>query len=943
MEIKKETSEMYRNLSPVNLNFLEFVARNPGCLEHANFNSLELNDDLFKLQPWPTFIGSKTKDVFQEAGIKLFDLIKGIPKRIFNNDAQKMGAYYGIPAKDVKNQLEGVGDAALDSLVGRGDFILSSTGPKCLEYNVAASMGGWQIPIWEYMYLNHPIIGRFLKESGVNVKNENLLHLFLEHAVQSTLSNIPGCDMEINIAFIMEGSDDKLKGATGIYLDTLLKEFLQRRGDGLTGNVFVCDFPHLEFDDNILYFKEYRIHTLVEMYLGYVSDEVMETFLAGNVCLIDGPASYLLSAKLNLALLSDYSSNNVFNGEEKRIIDAYVPWTRRITPGSTTYGEKKIDDLERFMRFNRETLVIKPSVGLGGRGICVGAKSSEKEWEEAISIALKGGNWLVQELVESSPGLYQVGETGYELHDMVWGFFVFGSRYCGAWNRVMPRKGSKGIINCHQGATVSVVLEVDEADEGQSNKGQSYKGNDTDIKTEMRDIAERLSRVNCDFIEFTKTNPGSLELSNFDPLELNDRYYGLQPWPTFLSRQRKKAFHHTSVKVCDLIKSLPARLFDNDPGRIGDYYGLPANLVKVQLEGITDDHLAALVGRGDFIFVPSGLKCVEFNITANVSGWQLPEWESLYLKTPVIAKFLKEYRVKINNDNFLGQFLEHILQSSAHLASPAGEGDWAELNVALVSRGYEERLDGGNVRLASLKRLYKEKITGKRLRGDVFMCDYKHLECRNDIVYFKGHRIHSLTELYHGMVPLGVMKAFTAGNLRLMNGPVTDLLSNKFNLALLSENEDSDLFTREERETIKNSIPWTRKIISGETDYRGEKIRMETFLIPNKDKLVIKPSLGLGGEGVHIGQGTSEKQWADLVDNALREKTSLVQALVESPPSLYQAGEHGCAPHDTVWGVWIFGSLFGGSFVRSILRKDARRVVNAYTGAQISIVFDVDD
>ncbi len=935
MEIKNETGEMYRHLSPVNLDFLEFVERNPDSLEHSNYKSLTLNDDLFTLQPWPTFISGKTKEIFREAGVKLFDLIKSIPKRVFNNDAREMGAYYGFPEKEVKKQLEGIGDAQLDSLVGRGDFILSPSGPKCLEYNVAASMGGWQIPIWEFMYLNHPITGKFLKERGLTVKNENLLHLFLEHVVKSTLSEVPGCDTEINITFILEGAGEGGKMSTGAYLDKLLKEFLLRRGDGLTGNVFVCDYPHLELTGNCLFFEENRVHALVEMYLGYISPEVTDAFRAGNVCLIDGPVSYLLSTKLNLALLSDHESGRVFTGEEKRIIDAYVPWTRKITPGSTTYRNERIDDLERFMLSNRETLVIKPSVGLGGRGICVGARSSEKEWVDAVNLAIEKKNWLVQELVESSPGLYQVGETGYKLHDMVWGFFVFGSRYCGAWNRVMPREGSKGIINCHQGATVSIVLEVEE--------GRSDKEYNTDVKTEMIDIVGELSRVNCDFIEFTKTNPESLKLSNYDPLELNDRYYGLQPWPTFLNRQKKEEFHDISIKVCDLIKSLPARLFDNDPGRIGDYYGLPANLVKIQLEGVTDDHLAGLVGRGDFIFLSSGLKCLEFNLTAAVSGWQLPEWESLYLKTPVIDKFLKEYRVKINNDNFLDQFLEHIVRSSANPASAAGEEDGTELNVALVSRGYEERFDGGNILLASLKELYKKKLAGKSLKGDVFACDYKHLEYHNDAVYLRGHRIHSLTELYHGLVPPGVMKAFTAGNLRLMNGPVTGLLSNKFNLALLSENEGSDLFTREEKKTIKDSIPWTRKIIPGETDYRGEKIRLENFLIPNKDKLVIKPSVGLGGEGVQIGQGTSEAQWMDLVENALREKTSLVQELVDSPPSLYQAGEYGCKPHDTVWGVWLFGSLFGGSFVRSILRKDARRVVNAYTGAQISIVFEVDD
>jgi hypothetical protein len=45
---------------------------------------------------------------------------------------------------------------------------------------------------------------------------------------------------------------------------------------------------------------------------------------------------------------------------------------------------------------------------------------------------------------------------------MGWGFFMFGPHYAGVWVRVLPRKKSKGVINCHQGASVSVVFNVDE-------------------------------------------------------------------------------------------------------------------------------------------------------------------------------------------------------------------------------------------------------------------------------------------------------------------------------------------------------------------------------------------------------------------------------------------------------------------------------------------------
>lgn len=462
MQLKKEAIEFQQQLSKKNIDFLEYVEKTPGCLKRSNFKILELKNDLFKLQPWPTFINKKTKQTFQDAGVKLFKLIKSIPKRIFNNDVQKMSDYFEVPLEQVKAQMEGVTDDHIDSLLGRGDFIVSPSGLKCLEYNVAASLGGWQIPIWEILYLNNPIIANFLKSYGVKTKNENLLALFLEHVTSSCLSKIPGCTSEINIAVLAKVSEPNLEKRMKSYLEMLLGEILNRKKSNIKGNILVGTYQQLELIDNALFFLGKRVHSVTEMDLGAISTEVRKAFRAGNIRLFNGPVGQLLSHKLNLALLSDYENPGVFTAEEKKIIDTHVPWTRKITAGKTTYKEEKIAQLEHFMIANREKLVIKPSEEYGGKGVCVGPKSSEKEWEEAINTAFKEKNWVVQEYVKPSVGYYQEGQEGYEIHDMTWGFFIFGYRYTGAWVRVMPQENSKGVINCHQGASVSIIFETEE-------------------------------------------------------------------------------------------------------------------------------------------------------------------------------------------------------------------------------------------------------------------------------------------------------------------------------------------------------------------------------------------------------------------------------------------------------------------------------------------------
>jgi hypothetical protein len=460
MEITPGIEAAHRRLSDCSVQFLRFVKNNPQALRASCFKSLDLNDPLFVLQPWPTFVNQANIKEFQAASVKLSTMIKSLPQRLFNNDVKKISAYYELPANTVKMQLEGVTVHHLQQLVARGDFILGSSGLQCLEYNVTANLGGWYVPLWEALYLNHPVISAFLKQHGVIIRNKNLIRRFLEHVIHSTSCKRTRDDGQLNIFFAVR-QFAQYRNSLGSYLDTLYKEVLPGSAPSLTGQVFMGDYTHLEVINGEIYHQGRKIHALVELYDGIVSPPVLEVFKAGNVRLITGPITDLLSNKLNLALLSNYQENkNAFSDEEKRVIDKYVPWSRKMIPGSTTYGTGTIK-LPNFLLANKDKFILKPAKGYGGKDILIGKRIPGGEWEELIKTAMNRKDWLVQEFVDSSPGLYQAGENGCERHDMVWGFFVLGSTFAGAWVRVLPQKNNKGIINCHQGASVSLIFEVE--------------------------------------------------------------------------------------------------------------------------------------------------------------------------------------------------------------------------------------------------------------------------------------------------------------------------------------------------------------------------------------------------------------------------------------------------------------------------------------------------
>jgi hypothetical protein len=199
-----------------------------------------------------------------------------------------------------------------------------------------------------------------------------------------------------------------------------------------------------------------------------------------------------------------------------------------------------------------------------------------------------------------------------------------------------------------------------------------------------------------------------------------------------------------------------------------------------------------------------------------------------------------------------------------------------------------------------------------------------------------------------GKVPTWVMEAVKRGNLQLYNGPIMDILANKLNIALLSQMGNSDLFTPREREVIKNHIPWTRKLIPGETTYETyhtgkTQVRLEDFVISHREQLVLKASRSYGGYEVIMGGEALPDQWKQLVEKAFSQKDWVVQEYIKPYSYIYQVGEFGCAPHQVVWGVFLFGTRSPGGFVRVLPEQSHSRVINLNQGAEQSITLEVEE
>jgi hypothetical protein len=316
----------------------------------------------------------------------------------------------------------------------------------------------------EPLCLNTPHLSKFLKENNVKINPNKLFSVLFERIITKALKMFPG-EVEFNIAAVFSlrkfvaktQADDPVV----LYLNKLLHRILRKRNPGFRGDFIICCMEDLKMDGDALFFREKQIGVVLEVAESFVPMKMLMAAKRGKLLLYNGPIVRILSNKLNLAILSEFQDSNKFTREESEIIRKYVPWTRRVAPVYTTYGEKRIK-LDEFLVSAKDDMVLKAGESYGGKDVLLGRHTAGDVWKDLVKEAISRKDWIAQEYIEPSSYMFQTGEDGCVEHQAVWGFFVFGDEYTGGFVRIMPKEGCKGAINSHLGAEASCIVDVEE-------------------------------------------------------------------------------------------------------------------------------------------------------------------------------------------------------------------------------------------------------------------------------------------------------------------------------------------------------------------------------------------------------------------------------------------------------------------------------------------------
>jgi uncharacterized circularly permuted ATP-grasp superfamily protein len=109
------------------------------------------------------------------------------------------------------------------------------------------------------------------------------------------------------------------------------------------------------------------------------------------------------------------------------------------------------------------------------------------------------------------------------------------------------------------------------------------------------------------------------------------------------------------------------------------------------------------------------------------------------------------------------------------------------------------------------------------------------------------------------------------------------IVGNKKVLSIITDPRFQGIFTDEEVEMIRETVPWTKVLAFSEEEYQGVRVDLNDFVIRNRENLVMKPANMYGGKDVYIGRETDPDTWKRVRDRNIRNESWVVQEFVDIP------------------------------------------------------------
>ncbi len=205
-------------------------------------------------------------------------------------------------------------------------------------------------------------------------------------------------------------------------------------------------------------------------------------------------------------------------------------------------------------------------------------------------------------------------------------------------------------------------------------------------------------------------------------------------------------------------------------------------------------------------------------------------------------------------------------------------------------------------------------------------------------IFYKRVLIHELFERSSDDHPL--LQAYKDGNLFMANSFRTKIPHKKASLAVLSNDRFAHLFTDEQLEMIEKHLPWTRLVSDREVRFEGEKYELLELIRNERERLILKPNDDYGGSGIVVGWESTEAEWDDAIEGALKAPF-VVQERAPVEKVLFPAYDSKAVIEELLIDFDPF--LFRGKAEGGLIRLSSQSLVNVAAGGGEAALVVLDD
>ncbi len=288
--------------------------------------------------------------------------------------------------------------------------------------------------------------------------------------------------------------------------------------------------------------------------------------------------------------------------------------------------------------------------------------------------------------------------------------------------------------------------------------------------------------------------------------------------------------------------------------------------------------------RFDSFFVSEqDLKFTEFNTETPAGAGYSDALSDVFYGLPVFQEFQRQYDVKPIPDKpgVLHALLDAYAQWRGNRTDPPRIAilDWREVPTFSEFVLFYDYFRGMGIEARNVDPREVEYTDGKLMCGDYHIT-----------LIYKRVLISELIE--RGGLDHPVVRAVRDGAVCMANTFRCKILFKKASFAVLSDEANADLFTKDQLAAIRDHIPWTRVVEERKSTIDGGPIDLIPYIAANKDRLVLKPNDDYGGKGIVLGWTVDQPIWEQAVRQAV-ETPYVVQRKVNLPYEPFAGFENG--------------------------------------------------